>query len=526
MSYALKSLLTPDEARLAESVQTVLKTFSKPGYKLIYKFQPSTFLHRDRVESAQPSAMKAFFEGIILIGVVEDKIKGSLLCAVLDKRNEYSDAIVDLLGEFKIPCHPCDLTRKAVSIENELRSTLIYFRSERQKPLTKGQGNAYENWLTSRAHEAFDGFNIFGERVHIFVEPCLGQFVDVPKDERELYEFARASRVDCLLTGPSPAQVPMLVLEMDGPEHEKKAAQIRDGKKEAILAKARLPLIRLRISDMPFEIVDPCQQVYELKNRRLQKGFEASFVRVLKNIISGVCIENLDVPQIWAEYDKAHLIRLKKLVTAYRREHSTLNVPESVLQQMYLTIYEELEDLGWEAHGIEGGVRSMNKAAAIEIPNDDMLTLARSSVQDFEVDSQNATAILRTPFGDWTIRLPTPRIRYLGNVLPGFDQEYKAALYSWMEAMVHRVAHQILVKEKIPTAISVQKLRKCRAHWRRPWNAAERKELFRMRDDGFTLKQIAEKLDRSEYAVALRAGQKSDHGALLRQEVEEAIRLA
>jgi hypothetical protein len=47
-----------------------------------------------------------------------------------------------------------------------------------------------------------------------------------------------------------------------------------------------------------------------------------------------------------------------------------------------------------------------------------------------------------------------------------------------------------------------------------------------MRDDGFTLKQIAEKLDRSEYAVALRAGQKSDHGALLRQEVEEAIRLA
>ncbi|MDA8256710.1 MAG: DUF2726 domain-containing protein [Betaproteobacteria bacterium] len=525
MSYALKSLLTPDEARLAESVQTVLKTFSKPGYKLIYKFQPSTFLHRDRVESAQPSAMKAFFEGIILIGVVEDKIKGSLLCAVLDKRNEYSDAIVDLLGEFKIPCHLCDLTRNAVSIENELRRTLINFRSERQKPLTKGQGNAYENWLTSRAHEAFDGFNIFGERVQIFVEPCLGQFVDVPKDERELYEFSRASRVDCLLTGPSPAQIPMLVLEMDGPEHEKKAAQIRDGKKEAILAKASLPLIRLRISDAP-EIIDPRQQVYELKNWRLQKEFEASFVRVLKNIISGVCIENLDVPQIWAEYDKAHLIRLKALVTAYRREHSTLDVPESVLQQMYLTIYEELEDLGWKAHGIEGGVRSMNKEAAIEIPNDDMLTLAGSSVQGFEVDSQNATAILRTPFGDWTIRLPTPRIRYLGNVLPGFEQDYKAALYSWMEGMVHRVAHQILVKEKIPTAISVQKLRKCRAHWRRPWNAAERKALFRMRDDGFTLKQIAEILDRSEYAVAIRAGQKCDHGALLRKEVEEAIRLA
>lgn len=351
------SLLTPREALLADRIDGVLRATKYRG-RIIHKTQPSAFIKPHWLDRSS-ELKRALFEGIILFSVVKGYKNSTLVAAVVDRTSEHSGEVLNLLQQFDIPAITVDDNADVASLEKKLTRTLIdSVRPSSTKPIT----NPYENWLLAKCslglrHKVSDSIlrkfpqyrgllvelmNDMRRRYQIFHEVALTSFLSLADIQRDsdsaIRLFAKASRVDALITGPAPEYLPLIVIEFDGNRHLDPGGLEKDRKKEHILARANIPLIRVSIKDAPDDIAS--KRVIDLgtkkENLLREKILEQLIIRCAHDRERSA----INNPKQWASY----LAKFKRLLEVKIRQKKLSESRLYLGNKERADLFEEVEE--------------------------------------------------------------------------------------------------------------------------------------------------------------------------------------
>ena len=106
--------------------------------------------------------------------------------------------------------------------------------------------------------------------------------------------------MDVVVSGGAPDYVPLLAIEFDGPHHQTAAGNIRDKKKEAILLKASIPLLRVGFEDAP--PLNESSSVIDLSTKRNAVAKERLLIQLIGSIVRKLHRKRVDFPQRWKPY--------------------------------------------------------------------------------------------------------------------------------------------------------------------------------------------------------------------------------
>lgn len=346
------SLLNIAEAEIANRIRALLKELKFSG-RLVFKTQPTTFINPKWAIDLPADLQQALFTGVILFSIVKGLKQSRLAFAIIDRDSPAAELVVELLHRFKINVCLCDINAGFPPVEASMRGILEIGRPLLvSKPIT----NQYERWLLSitdiglnrRATERmkskipsqlrneFENCWAMNRRKYlVFHEVALPAFIhfELSKTDQEIdLNFALASRVDILVTGESPDYVPLLVIEFDGPHHRTAAGENRDKKKEVILRKAGIPLLRVGFEDAPPP--DSKINVIDFSARRNAIAKERFLIQLIGSITRKFQRNRVDYPQRWRSYVDKLIKQYKTSEEQLLTESGHIALPEDVLMQL------------------------------------------------------------------------------------------------------------------------------------------------------------------------------------------------
>ena len=543
LSFRPKSLLSEAEFRLAGKIDRLLEQELENKWRVLYKTVPSTYI--DPAWVADNEDLKpACWEGEIVYAIVERQVKGRVGAAVIDERHPLANSVRALLEKFHVPSLVYNPKSTSAAVTTFLREALDGRRRLRMScRWTRDVTNKSEEWLINSCGPIVKRWSsLANKEVYGFHEPRLDAFVDSNETASErLREFARKSHVDYLITGPAPNLIPLVVLEIDGPDHEeKRSVKEADKKKEHILRDAAIPLLRLRLSDMPFQLYPPTGPVIDLPKPEQRKAYETFFDYIVTAILQGSYFENVESQRIWAKYNWRFNQLLKERIRNRRKQTRSLQLSTEALTEEWEVVELALEDLEMEARVEHGSYMTYFEHKDLKYhlssDSDRIFDRTKSKIVDFVLTTENGikifTAKMRTPIGEWSIRAPWVSIKYVGLKLPMYQFSLHQLVRLMAEVVVTKLAQDQIRKMDVPELISGDELRAWERHWQRKWEKGDLRKLAELNESGRTVDDIARLLWRSFVGVYVRlqrmAKQQTDKrrlSELQQADVDEAIRL-
>lgn len=313
VNLAVRSLLSQEEFALANILGRITKTAKLAG-RWIYKTQPSAFIDPAWIEEHDSQCRDACFGGLISMAFVRGYANSSLIFAVVDNDSPHSRLTAKILEDFGARSIVVDVAREQSKIVDLFET---FLRVRPSPSTTKRLTNKYERWLLSttsfalgrriddkflkalpeeRKILALEMLSDARARYHIFHEPALSSFIDVQDDESGAW--AATSRVDLLVTSAPPACIPLIVVEFDGKDHETPRGRARDARKEDVLRRASLPLLRVGIRNVP---LSDKSNVIDLASHKTLAVSEFVLKAVIRWCVRGRYQELVKMPERYHE---------------------------------------------------------------------------------------------------------------------------------------------------------------------------------------------------------------------------------
>lgn len=263
----IRPLLTQSETLLLEKTRATLKELRFRG-RILVKSHASTFIDPNLVDLEH---RKCLLEDIVTLSIIDKIEKGKIVLAIIDNTSPCAHNTKELFEKFGIPAIPTT----SHDIEELIRSEL---NNPRSTINTRNITNPQEKWVLSVTSLSVGHRYNAKLKIALEREPHIKKMIDgacterrsnilifhevaistiISTDEKFLQapeidiEYLKKSRLDVLITGPSPAYIPLLAIEFDGPCHAKNSKKDKDLKKEKILNLARIPLLRISFHDAP-----------------------------------------------------------------------------------------------------------------------------------------------------------------------------------------------------------------------------------------------------------------------------------
>lgn len=507
MPLITKPLLTPDELRFHDALQAWLSETHGARYQLICKTTLPVVANPAVEDEQVPSE---FWSAILDYCIVVDRIHGPPRLVLITIDNPDKAYILALLDTYPVQAMEIDSTQPFNQTVGTVSAVLNQRPPQVVTKMPKTQGNAYEFWLKERAYSAFHGFlehhrrEIVGGTGHIgrriFIEPCLAKYIDIPGDRTDtVIQYGRTSRADVLICENNPDLTPLLQLEFDGPTHRTQAGMRKDRKKEALLAQAGIPLLRIGFEDMPFTLESSRGNVKALSisvdSEDSKPIFDEIISQILLAIVNNAAFEKVERPRIGDKVDTLFREQLLPRLAQARQQYGPGEVPEGVVQDIFRDAYEANEDVEIEANSELAWLR-MNATEFLkggEKTFDDLLwttggTLTIEDADECSSSSSIRRAVFRTNTDELSISVPNIRLRYLA--LPSAQTaSTRAALALFPEISFSGLAEVLVLRaircliqlkhvtQPFVQSISLQELEDYRQFWHRPKSAQEKQFL-------------------------------------------------
>lgn len=505
MSLTVKSLLSRDEQSFAAVLDKYLKDNHGTQLRVLYKTTPAAFV--DPFQQDDGELRSACFLSILDFVITANVVKGSPRVALLSADNANRFEIEKIFERRYLPIVVIDPVGNDFSqVISEIKAIL----SQRPRVKFEGPGNSSELWLKNIAKNAiynvFEGYwarrqaacldpDVFDARV--FMEPCLAEFITIPIDSDDpIHNYGRTARSDVLVTKNGENLTPLLALEFDGPTHDEPHRQASDEKKEALFEEAGIPLLRIRWSNVPFQLVSSTGNVVPLSstlNASLTKYlFEDIFTKVVSALTLNAHFEKIDMPEIWNEYEKKRSAVIAEQISEVKQRYPS-EIPEHVINIIFDAVNRATEDELSEARA-RSEVFIKSALGDISFFNaDDLLGMTQSilDIQSKHTQEESGArrAVLTTPAGIWTITVPRIDLQYLApessylysnssvnfSLYPEFA--YSEIVEELIASTFHRLASHCIEKHKVPKLISKRELDQYREFWRRPKSTQEKEFL-------------------------------------------------
>ena len=246
------SILSEVETQLADEVRKYLKSIKFSG-RIIFKTQPTTFIHPDWISEEPVDHRDALFNSVILFSLVKGHKESRIVLAIIDITSPNATMVASILKDFNVSVLVTEITTNFNLIHDFLQQVLVtgVFKLE-----TKRVTNLAERWLLSTTDIAIgrripesirqtlppeslkevDLFIINQRRKFlIFHEAALSAFLSLDPLRYEGlnidWRYARTSRLDILVTSSPPKYTPLMAIEFDGPDHITPNGILKDKKR-------------------------------------------------------------------------------------------------------------------------------------------------------------------------------------------------------------------------------------------------------------------------------------------------------
>lgn len=441
----------------------------------MFKVQPSLLIKPDWIDKNEFELRTACFEGCITIAVAFKYRKAEVRAVVIDAKGKWAAAMKALLEPYDIDVIVCDLVAEAERVIKFIDKSW----SQRYQPRTQVVSsitNLPEAWFRERCDRAIghvilegerryplaqkiDGSNkldtptTFESQYRIFREPSLASIVDIKHGGDKELEFARKSRVDLFVTGPQPRLTPLLAIEIDGPFHREKKQKENDKIKNKILMEANIPLIRLALGDLDFQVNTVNDQIVSIAERKRRIHFEQLIEGLLNKLIRILDTERIDIPTRISSHRDELLRKYMELVNEYRKKNLTTIIPINVETDLWMAAEGMCKDslheaqfnayqqsLNWQYDFGSGIYRKWFEKAGYVIGD------LSTSVD--ENGYASSVCVISSEQETHSFRSPKIRLQYFGSTMDelgfGFEDILHGALteYACIQAVEHIDAEQ------------------------------------------------------------------------------------
>ena len=439
-------ILTAVESSHADKIKQTLKSERFANGRLLYKTQPSTFINPNWIIDESQRIQEACFKGIILFSILKGNCKNSrILMAIIDQSSEFSSEVKSLMESFGIHAYLGNINENFYSIEEFIHNS---FKNIELRNDSKRVTNDYERWLINLSmtslgaktppkiqknipNEINELFQRFvydkGKKYNFYHEVAMKSFINFNplevKDVEIDLEYANKARLDLLITGPSPSYVPFLVVEYDGIYHDKPAGKVKDDKKDAILAAACVPIIRVSYKDGPNLEKNSIIHISEKKKSEIKEWILG---RLIAYSIEAVKLIKINHVERYVKYNS----KVKKLFDLKLEEamkiNSSIYLSDEERRKVFADCEESLsaendqlyDDLLLDKYEFDG-IRDMEMNSLMELKK------YNSSLSDYEYSSDNrgmaCSAMLN--YGDIKKKIYSVEVYFRGSGLEFFDFE-------------------------------------------------------------------------------------------------------
>jgi hypothetical protein len=504
MPLKTKSILTPSELKLLTRLQNWLVEKHGSAYQVICKTTLPAIADA-RLQDDRTS--DAFWTSILDFCIFVNKVHGNARIVLVWSDNPNRVVIETILDEYSVPVIPIQREHGEdfSSLVSDVEIALRQRQSKDVSKMPKTVGNSWEKWLHQTASIAFYGTFADQQKMRdvlegaewinrrLFIEPCLAEFIEIPKDSGdEVFIFGYTSRADILITGSDSSLTPLLQLEVDGPCHDTPKGQRNDQKKEELLKQAGIPLLRVRIEgSFNLEATKGNSKAHSnsIGTEELQELFEGIFSDLCKFIAINSSFDKTDLSRIWEPFELASSELLRQKADEVRRINNTETLQADDIDSIFASIYEETEDLRWEAnceikHFQEMAVEFLESDWEVF---DDLLGTTKSTLT---VDATNSItqseyqAIFEGPGEKLTITVPAILLKYFApdsalsadcgafSLLPNVS--FSELVGQLAMRSVRRLIMQQHSKSPFEQYISQGELDEYRRYWSRPQSQLEK----------------------------------------------------
>ncbi len=468
--YGQKSVLSQP----MQSIRTALKERLQGNAlapQLLFNVHISTFIKLGWIGDDEPEQRSACLEAAVELALSVGYRRGKVIAALISKSDPWVTEAVEIFKAWQIEYLVADL-------ELDKEQIIQFFvnawgRRHEQRLHPNPVTNAGESWfrdICDRAtghiceprkalqeelrKQGFSSWHIFRkapeEKYEIFREVALDKIVNIPSSETTQLKFSRRSSVDLVVTHSSPDMLPFLAIEIDGPDHEKQAQARKDRLKTSILASANVPLLRLALKDRGFDDTNRSKSVVILNEELARNEFSKLLEHILRIVIESLYSEKKHIPELYKKANQALALALEMSIKKYQLEHSRIDIPEDVVDQLIedaeASCYEVASEAKYEEFQLWSEKRPMKTNDLLANNLADRLGDAIVSF-DYDIDNEGfsrAVCCINADCIETTFQSPRIRLSMSGLHLPVLGISFKDVLEEASRSYVVQAAYSHL----------------------------------------------------------------------------------
>ena len=426
----LAHVLPADIEDARKTVNTWLEHRGLRQFRPLCVTQPAAFIDPKELRG---SAKNACLRGIIHIGLVSGQEIGILVAAFhRPPETPRERDVAALLADLKIPTFCGDLT-DASSIRNFLDSCNLDYRfspsfrkvtNMSEARLMRTVKYALGIWADADILDGHspqirnflvDGIELNKKRFRVYEEVAVGEIIkSLPGTP---YERFSAFRVDILVASPPPLSTPLFVVEFDGLHHADHTQRKKDKERDDLFVQNLVPVLRISHKNP--------------QSSRFQDEINSTTGAYFFDLISRISwvVENERVGKAKALHGlkERELRELDRLVSAFRKEHSVIQIPSEeiakILSEARITLAEDydwvygefqvddhLDALEWQEGQKPSSYRSLSECVH---PDNEIEVLTEGSIETglrVEIKTSFKCPIVVPEFGPFYAQLKSPDV--------------------------------------------------------------------------------------------------------------------